>query len=372
MTEMIPKRMRGLVAPKYTDPSGYEVVELPVPTLQKEDDVLIKVHAGGVFTGDTQFVSGAFKFIVPLSFPHRIGIVGAGIVAAVGSRVKRFRVGDEVYGMHTKHPQLPPTFPGYCSEYALTEESKLLLKPPHLSFEEAASILASSLTAFQSIKRGLELMEESSPGTGTLEGKTAFVPGALSATGSVGIQMLKNVFGVGKVISTVSTAKLPLVDQYLGPGMVDHIIDYKTQDVVKELGKESCDFVYNTQWQLVSTFPLLKPDTGVVISIASIPSSGTLRKALGPQYLPFWMAWLVDLVQLYYSWKLWGTHIRYEFVSGNGGIVEDLEAVGEIIAAGKIRPVMRVVKLDDIDAVRKACNEVYTGKGGIGQLVVKI
>jgi len=62
----IPKTMRGLVATKYGPPSTYEVIELPVPAIEKPEEVLIKVHAGSIMTGDTQFASGMFKMLVKM------------------------------------------------------------------------------------------------------------------------------------------------------------------------------------------------------------------------------------------------------------------------------------------------------------------
>ena len=286
----------------------------------------------------------------------------------MGSQVKAFRVGDAVYGLHFERPAIPHKSPGYASEYCVTNEKFLLPKPPHITFEEAASLIGSAITAYQSIKLGLEFMGDSGS---TLEGKTVFVPGALSATGSLGVQLLKNAYGVKKVISTVSTPKVSLVEKYL-PGIVDQVIDYRTQDIVKEVGKGNVDFVYNTQWQFTSTFPLLNPKTGVAISIASVPEPSTLREVMGPGVLPFWVGWLLGLIQLWYRFKLRGTNIRIAFLSGDGSKREDLEVVGELIATGKIRPVIRVVRLDDIEAVRKGCEEVRSGKGGIGKLVIKV
>jgi NADPH:quinone reductase-like Zn-dependent oxidoreductase len=285
----------------------------------------------------------------------------------VGSDVKTLRVGDEVYGAHVKKPLNALEMPGYCSEFVVTPESYLMIKPRHLSFEEITAVYISALTAYQSIKRGLELMP---PGS-SLEGKTVFVPGALSATGAPGSQLLKNVYGAKKLIATVSTPKIPLVEEYL-PGVFDEIVDYKKQNVVETVGKGTVDFIYNTQWTLTSLFPILKPDSGVVMSIASVPTSDTLRSVIGPDRIPFWLAWIPDLIQLWYAWKLRGTNIKYEFLSGSPSIREDMEHVGEIIATGKIKAVMTVVNLSDINAVREGCQKVISGKGGIGALVIKI
>ena len=74
----------------------------------------------------------------------------------------------------------------------------------------------------------------------------------------------------------------------------------------------------------------------------------------------------------WYRWKLRGTGAGYDFVSGNPGIRADLERAGELIADGKIKAVTTVVPFDDIKAVRKACDRVYTGKGGVGSLAIEI
>jgi NADPH:quinone reductase-like Zn-dependent oxidoreductase len=283
--------------------------------------------------------------------------------------VKSLRPGDEVYGAHVPHPILPWKLVGYCSEYVVTKASYLLLKPPQLSFEEAVALFTSTITAYQGIRRGMSLM----PGSGSdkLAGKTVFVPAALGSTGYVALQMLKNVYGAGRVISTVSTPKVPLVEQLM-PGIVDRLVDYKTQDVVAEVGRGKVDFIYHTTWGLKSAYPLLHPKTGVLIAIAgAVPSSDTMRSMFG-SLLPFWLAWGADLFQLYYRWQFWRTGIKQEFVSGDLGVREDIEAAGEIIASGKLRGVMTVVDFNDLDAVKRECTKIEQMKGAVGRLVIKM
>ncbi len=301
-----------------------------------------------------------------LRFPLRIGMMGAGVVVAVGSHVKNLKVGDGCYGLHMSRPM--GGVAGWCSEYAVTRESLLLIKPPHISFVEASTLLGSVLTAYQCIKRGLELSNQVG---GNLEGKTVFVPGALSTTGSVGVQMVKKVYGASKVISTVSTPKMGLVEQRL-PGIVDQLIDYKTQNVVKEVGKGKVYWVYNTQWGLNSTFPIVEPKRGVAMSIASIPTKKLMKEVLGPNAVPFWAGWILDIANAYQSWLLRGTNIQVEFISGCPEPREDLEVAGEMIARQKFLPIFTEVDFNDIDTVREKCHMVWTGKGGLGALIIKI
>lgn len=210
----------------------------------------------------------------------KIGIEGSGVVVAVGSDVKSIKVGDEVYGFNIDKPlrNSPPS--GFVADYAITEERFLIAKPPHLSFEEVASFPGLVVTAHQTIRRGLQFRGEES-----LEGKTVYIPAALSASGSLAIQVARNVFGATKIISTVSTPKMPLVEQYLGVGMVDQLIDYQTQDVRDVIPKGSIDFMFNTQWNTMNpAIPLLDPKNGVIVSITSVPHKGTMQDLLGDQF----------------------------------------------------------------------------------------
>ncbi|KAI2616010.1 GroES-like protein [Hypoxylon sp. NC1633] len=365
----IPSTMRSLVAPRYCWPTEYEVADMPVPTITDPKDVLIKIHAAGISTGDTQAAKGETRFIFKrISLPHKIGVEGAGVVVATGSEVTSVKPGDEVYAFGLSRPMDVTSAPGFSSQFVLAKANLTLHKPANCTFEDICG-MAFVVTAYQAIEEGLRLMRENGV-TGGLEDKTVFVPGALSATGSVGIQMLKNVYKAGKVISTVSTAKIPLVEQYL-PGLVDQVVDYtKIDKLTDAIPAGSVDLVYNTQWIVTSTFPLLKPDTGVVASISSIPTPELIRQAFPP--LPFFVYWLAGLAQLWYDFHTRGTKIKHVMISGNIGVREDLERCGEFLATGKIKPIMRVVELEDIEAVRMEMQKVATGKGGIGKLVVKV
>lgn len=289
----------------------------------------------------------------------------------MASDVTSLKIGDPVYGLIFRHGQPDLARPGFASDYAVAPADLLLIKPDNVTFEEVTALCGPSITSYQCIKRYFELTNQ--PADSTLEGKTVFMPGALSATGSVGAQVIKNVFKAKTLISTVSTSKIPLVEEYL-PGVADKIINYETENIVDTVGRGTVDYVFNTQWDLVGTFPLVKPDTGAIVSIASVPSAATIRKMFGPSGL----GWLTPLVTLFshiaymwYGWKLRGTNIRQDFVSGNPGKREDVERTREWIAEGKLKPVMTVVGIDDVEAVKSACEKVASGKGGLGLLVLK-
>lgn len=282
--------------------------------------------------------------------------------------MKNLKVGDEVYGFYMDKPITKYPMPGFASEYALSRERFLLPKPANLSFEEAAALLGFVVMALQSIRHGLRL-----GGLDGLQGKTVFVPGALSGTGNVVIQVARNVFGADRIVSTVSTPKLGLVDEYL-PGMVDQVVDYTAGNVGQAVGRGLVDFAVNTQrTSLDDTIAVLNPRSGILISLVEGFDKETIREMIGPDKFGWMFSLAVGLLNLYWrSWKLRGTNITFDGVSGGPHIREDLEKAGEIIALGKVKSVMRVVKLDDIEEVKKHCEQLRTGKGGIGKLVIKI
>lgn len=110
---------------------------------------------------------------------------------------------------------------------------------------------------------------------------------------------------------------------------------------------------------------------GVIMAIAALFPAELFREVLG-DVVPFWFLWLTSLAQLYYRWLLRGTDIKWGVISGNAGKREDVGRVGEILATDKIQPVMTVVEMEDIEAVRKAADKVQKIKGGVGGLVINI
>ncbi|KAI1492694.1 alcohol dehydrogenase [Biscogniauxia mediterranea] len=367
----IPTTMRALVAPRYCAPSQFELRDIPVPSITKPKDVLIRVHAAGIQRGDMLRVRGAGRLVPGTpTFPMTMGMEGSGVVAAVGSAVTTVKPGDAVYGYCiSSRPMDLFAQVGFAAEYALAPEGLLLPKPAHITHKEAASLLG-FLTAFQAIDDGVRMLAENGVVADGLRGKTVFVPGALSATGAAAIQLLKRHYGVGRVVSSASTAKLPLVERYL-PGLVDELVDYTSKRSLADLvAPGSVDFVYNTQWGVVGTFALVRPDRGVVVSIASVPPPGLLRQML--HGLPFWVLWIAGLAQWYYAFRLRGTGIRHRFTSGDLGVRADLERAGKFVADGKATSVRREVELGDLEGCRRECEKVASGKGGIGKLVIKI
>ncbi|KAK1145249.1 hypothetical protein N8T08_004402 [Aspergillus melleus] len=339
--------MRSVATQAYSPPSGYRMLEIPKPELQGPKDVIIKVHAGSINPIDVKF-------------PSPIGFDCAGTVTEVGPEVTRCKIGDEVYS------RLPGSCRGSWSEYARCPEECLALKPFSLSFEDSASIPLAALTALQALRRY----------DGDLEGRTVFIPAGLSGTGSYACQLAKNVFKAGKVITTVSTAKVPKVPELLGEKVVDEIIDYRKTNPLTTIPAKSVDFIFDTVGQAMEFLPLMRPD-GYIISIATLPSGNDMQNwdllhVPHKPTIPIYVRIPLNLMDAYRRRKArrYGVQYEYLLLEPNG---KDLDFLTEFVEDGRLTPVVgTVVKFDDIEAVRKACQVVYDGQGGIGKAVISM
>jgi NADPH:quinone reductase-like Zn-dependent oxidoreductase len=368
--------MRAVALSNYCKPSEYQVATLPTPHISKPDELLIRVRAASVNPVDVKMASGLGKLVgkatyssssypfihiadctASNSFPYKLGYDLAGVVAAVGTSVSNFKPGDEVYS------RIPQTCRGSIAEYAISTASTTAMKPKSLSFSEAASIPLAAQTALQALYRGEEETK------GGLKGKTVFIPGGLSGTGSFGVQLAKNIFGAGKVITTLSTGKIPMIKKLLGEGTPDQIVDYTKDNVVNAIGKDSVDFMFDTVGSTLATLPVMKKGSWI-ISISTVPS-GKLMQKMEPD-APFFLKVLLDIANWFYTtltgWK--GVNYSYLHLEGN---TADLDKLAKWVDEGKVKPVVGIqVRLEDIEGVRKGCQQIYDGKGGVGKLVIDI
>lgn len=122
--------------------------------------------------------------------------------------------------------------------------------------------------------------------------------------------------------------------------------------------------------------PLVRPD-GWIISISTLPSGTAMQNwdiVQTPQNptVPIYARIPLNLMDAYRRRKAGRFAVNYEYLllDPNG---KDLDLMTEWVEEGKVRPVVgSVVKFDDIEAVRKACQVVYDGKGGIGKAVISM
>src|SRR5579864_6563574 len=150
---------------------------------RRQDDVLVQIHAAGVNLLDSKIRDGEFKLFLPYRLPLILGNDVAGVVVRVGSAVRRFKPGDEVYARPDK--DRIGTFAGFIA----VNKDAVAIKPNALTMEEAASIPLVGLTAWQvliergQLKKGQKvLIHAGSGGVGTFAIQLAKHVGATVAT----------------------------------------------------------------------------------------------------------------------------------------------------------------------------------------------
>jgi NADPH:quinone reductase-like Zn-dependent oxidoreductase len=263
------------------------------------------------------------------------------------------------------YTRLPNNYKGTVAQYALSTASVTAKKPIQLSFTQAAAIPLAALTALQS----LESAEASLGGEGSLKGKTVFIPGGLSGTGSFACQLAKNVFGAGKVITTLSTSKIKKAEELLDANILDQVVDYTKEDVVSAIGHGQVDFLFDTVGTFRSYVEVMKKGS-VIVAIGTLPSGSVMAQRMPS--IPFYIRYALDLVNWFYTWTAgrYGAAYSYIFMRPSA---KDLEKLAWWVGEGKVKPIVgRTAKLSDIKAVREGCQEVYDAKGGIGKFVIEI
>jgi NADPH:quinone reductase-like Zn-dependent oxidoreductase len=215
--------MKAIVQDRYGAADVLELREIdqPVPT---DDEVLVRVEAAGVDAGVWHLMTGLPYLVRLFGFGLRrpkVGVRGrdvAGRVEAVGKEVTRLRPGAAVFGICE----------GSFAEYACVREDKAAPKPASLSFEQAAAVPISALTALQ----GLRDKGQVKPGQKVL------IIGAAGGVGSFAVQLAK-AFGA-EVTGVCSTTKADLV-RSIG---ADHVVDYTRDDFAD--GARHWDLILDT------------------------------------------------------------------------------------------------------------------------------
>jgi NADPH:quinone reductase-like Zn-dependent oxidoreductase len=201
--------MKAVVQDTYGSPDVLEVREIDKPVVG-DDEVLVQVRAAGVDPGVWHLMTGRPYLVRIMGYGLRmlkVGIRGrdvAGRVEAVGTNVSRFRPGDEVFGIGE----------GSFAEYVAARADKLAPKPANLSFEQAAAVPISGLTALQALRDT----------GGVQSGQKVLIIGAAGGVGSFAVQLAKALGA--KVTGVCSTTKLDLV-RSIG---AEEVIDYTRED----------------------------------------------------------------------------------------------------------------------------------------------
>jgi NADPH:quinone reductase-like Zn-dependent oxidoreductase len=269
--------MKAIVQRTYGAPQAVLALQDIAKPVVKDDEALVRVHAASVHVGDWLLVRGVpyvLRLFTGLRAPKNPvpGTDIAGTVEAVGKDVTQLRVGDEVFGWCT----------GAFAEYACAGADHFVLKPAHLTFEQAAAVGVSASTALQLLRDQGKVQP----------GHTVLINGASGGVGTYAVQIAK-AFGAD-VTGVCATRNVDLV-RSIG---ADHVIDYTQEDFTQ--GGQRYDFILDNvaNHSLSATRRALTPNgrlqsnggghargrwvgsLGIVIKVAAV--SLFVRQQLGP------------------------------------------------------------------------------------------
>jgi NADPH:quinone reductase-like Zn-dependent oxidoreductase len=292
-------RMKAVVYRSYGAPEvlRLEEVERPVPD---DHQLLVRVRAASVNPLDWHYMRGAPFFGrlgMGLSAPTnpRLGVDFAGTVEAVGNAVTRFKPGDEVFGGRT----------GAFAEYVTVREDRAVaLKPPNVTFEEAAAVPIAATTALQGLRDEGRLRA----------GQRVLVNGASGGVGTFAVQLAK---ALGASVTGVcSTRNVELV-RSLG---ADRVLDYTREDFTR--GGERYDVVLDN----VGNRSLLEVRR-------ALEPAGTYVMIGGPAGT--WIEPLPRVAKDLVLSRFVSQDVRLLLADLNQ---KDLAFLAELMAAGKLRP----------------------------------
>ena len=285
-------------------------VEKPVPN---DDQVLLKVRAASLNALDAYLIRDSWigRLMFGLRKPRdtRLGRDVAGEVEAVGKNITQFKPGDEVFGICR----------GSLAEYAVTPARALVIKPPGVTFEQAASLPLAGLTALQGLREGK-----------IQPGQKVLINGATGGVGTFAVQIAK--WLGAEVTAVCSTRNVDLV-RSIG---ADHVIDYTKEDFTKSDQRYDVIFDNVANHSFAERRRVLNPKGICVLAGmggAGIKTGEALGRIVGNLFIARGLSSFTNQKFAQYMTKV---------------SKEDLIMLGDLAQTGKITPVIeRTCKLSD-------------------------
>lgn len=316
-----------------------EVTDIPIPEIE-DDEVLVKVEYAGVNPLDNMIVREEVKLITPYKYPLVMGNEFSGVIEKVGLNAGKFSEGDRVYA------RMPLDKIGAFAEYVAISKDAIAKIPEYLTFEQAACVPLTALTAMQAF----ELMNPS-------KGESIFISGGTGSLGAMAIPIAKSM-GLHIITSGSERNRERVMD--LG---VSEFIDYKTQDYSQILS--DVDYVLDTlgEKELEKEFKILKSG-GILVSLKGLPNK-EFAERMG---LSMVKKGLFKFAGMKFDRMASKKNQKYYFlfVESNGA---QLEKVSEIFEKNNIQP--SVDEIFELDDVNRALEKVDRG-GSKGKTLIRI
>jgi NADPH:quinone reductase-like Zn-dependent oxidoreductase len=331
--------MKAFVVEQYGK-DGLRAADVPEPGVG-ERDVLVKVSAASINPLDKMVRNGEFKRLLKYQTPFVLGHDGAGVVTRVGSAVRNFQVGDEVYA-RPRDLRI-----GTFVEYIAIDQDDLAPKPASLTLHEAAAVPLVSLAAWQALVDRAH----------TKPGQKVLVHAGSGGLGSTVIQLAKH---LGATVATTASGENAELVRRLG---ADVVVDYKKQDFAEILS--GYDLVLDSLGgqNLEKSLTVLKPG-GKAIGVAGPPDPGFAKQLGAPRFTGVVMGLLSGKIRRQ-ARKL-GVTYSFLFMQANGAQLRQLAALYE---ASYLRPV--IDKTFPFDNTLEALAYVEQGRAN-GKVIITL
>lgn len=246
--------MKAVQIEKYNKNLEVKVRDIEVPEI-KPNEVLVKVAYAAINPLEKLIITGSVKLIQDYKMPVTLGNELTGVVTKIGSEVKDYQIGDEIYS------RLPIDKIGAFAEYVGVDANAISKLPNNLSLKTGAAVPLTGLTAYQAITE--ELQAES--------GKTLFIPGGSGSFGQMAVPIAKNL-GLKVIVS----GSPRLREQFIAKG-VDQYIDYKSENYWDTLS--NVDYVIDTLGanEFDKELSVMKPG-GTIVSLINAPNKHFAEK----------------------------------------------------------------------------------------------
>lgn len=291
--------MRAIVFTRYGSPDVLELREVPKP-VPGDGEVLVRVHATSLNDWDVGALDGKslinrlmFGLLRPKPDRQILGSDIAGTIEAVGPNVTRFKAGEDVFG------DLSGRWGGFA-EYVCAPQTSLALKPPRMTFEQAAAIPQAAMLAVQGLRDSGHVRS----------GQKVLINGAGGGAGTFAIQLAKL---EGAEVTAVDSAEKLEVMRSLG---ADRVLDYRVEDFTRRGERYDLILDVKTSRSILDCARVLEPGG------AYVTMGGEMSRLFQALLLrPFLMR---------------GKQVRVVMLKLN----KDLEYVKELFEAGKLAPVI--------------------------------
>jgi NADPH:quinone reductase-like Zn-dependent oxidoreductase len=315
----LPRSMKAWRFERSGTPDVLVLRDCPLPSFRDDHEVLVRVRAASVNPVDRHALKPPLIFRRGQGFLRpkegRLGADFSGEVVVAGEEVKEPRVGDAVYGVGR----------GTFAEYAVADETQVVVKPTQLSFEQAAAVPIAAVTALQGLRDK----------AGVQPGQKVLINGASGGVGTFAIQIAK---ALGAEVTAVCSAPNAQQARSLG---ADRVFDYSKEDFTQS--GERYDLIFDTQLNhpLKAYRRSLSPN-GLLLMVGAGP--GSTARILG------------RLLRTSMGARIVGPRAKFFVASVKK---EPLNTLTEWLAAGRVTP--SIDRRFPLSQVPDACRYLING-----------